>query len=115
MHKGLLLLSGGIDSPVAGYLAKEAGTELYAIHFSAEKIVGNEPLKKSIEACKILGIKKIFVADISEELVELTKKCEIRYYFLLTYPHLPSRLNCFRPDASPIVFIIVSSSVAMMA
>jgi len=84
MHKGLLLLSGGIDSPVAGYLAKEAGTELYAIHFSAEKIVGNEPLKKSIEACKILGIKKIFVADISEELVELTKKCEIRYYFLLS-------------------------------
>ena len=84
MHNGLLLMSGGSDSPVAGYLAKQNGIELAAIHFSAEKIVGNEPLQKSIAACRHLGIKKLLVADISDELVEMTKKCEIRYYFLLS-------------------------------
>jgi thiamine biosynthesis protein ThiI len=84
MQKGLLLLSGGIDSPVAGHLAKQSGIELHAIHFSAEKIVGNEPLRKSIEACKILGIKKILVADIADELVEITKHSDLRYYFLLS-------------------------------
>ena len=84
MQKGLLLLSGGIDSPVAGHLAKQSGVELSAIHFSAEKIVGNEPLRKSIEACKLLGIKKLLVADIADELVEITKLSDLRYYFLLS-------------------------------
>ena len=31
--KGLLLLSGGIDSPVAGYMMAKRGTKLYALHF----------------------------------------------------------------------------------
>ncbi len=31
--KGLLLLSGGIDSPVAGYMMAKRGVKLYALHF----------------------------------------------------------------------------------
>ncbi len=31
--KTLLMLSGGIDSPVAGYLAMKRGVEIEAIHF----------------------------------------------------------------------------------
>ena len=31
--KGLLLLSGGIDSPVAGFMMAKRGTKLYALHF----------------------------------------------------------------------------------
>ena len=31
--KGLLMLSGGIDSPVAGYLASKRGIDIYAIYF----------------------------------------------------------------------------------
>lgn len=31
--KGLLLLSGGIDSPVAGYMMAKRGTKLFALHF----------------------------------------------------------------------------------
>ena len=33
MVKGLLLLSSGIDSPVAGHLMKKKGVEVIAIHF----------------------------------------------------------------------------------
>lgn len=31
--KGMLMLSGGIDSPVAGYLAMKRGLEIEAVHF----------------------------------------------------------------------------------
>ena len=31
--RGLLLLSGGIDSPVAGYMMAKRGTKVYALHF----------------------------------------------------------------------------------
>ena len=80
--KGLLLLSGGIDSPVAAYLAgKEA--ELVALHFSSEKIVGEESIDKSKKLCKVLGIKRLIVIDISDQLAEIAGKCKHAYYFVL--------------------------------
>lgn len=33
--KGLLMISGGIDSPVAGYLMQKRGVEIEAIHFAS--------------------------------------------------------------------------------
>ena len=32
--KGMLMLSGGIDSPVAGYLALKRGVDIEAVHFT---------------------------------------------------------------------------------
>jgi len=78
----LLLLSGGIDSPVAGYLAKKKA-EVIALHFSSEKITGKQSIEKSIKLCKILGIKRLFVCDISDQLVEIASRCKHAYYFVL--------------------------------
>jgi len=58
--KGLLLLSGGIDSPVAAYLAKRKA-KLIALHFSSKKIVGNESIEKAKKLCKALGIKRLII------------------------------------------------------
>ncbi len=80
--KGLLLLSGGIDSPVAGYLAKKKA-ELIALHFSSEKITGKESIEKSKEICKILGISRLIVVDISKQLADIASKCKHAYYFVL--------------------------------
>lgn len=33
--KAMLLVSGGIDSPVAGYMMAKRGLEIEAIHFAA--------------------------------------------------------------------------------
>ena len=33
--KGMLMLSGGIDSPVAGYLALKRGVDIEAVHFAS--------------------------------------------------------------------------------
>ena len=56
--KGLLLLSGGIDSPVAGMLAKNQGIELCAVHFSIEPFTDDSPEKKSRNLAQKLQIKK---------------------------------------------------------
>ena len=44
--KGLLLLSGGIDSPVAGYLAQNRGCELEAIYFHSPPFISEESREK---------------------------------------------------------------------
>jgi len=80
--KGLLLLSGGIDSPVAAYLVGRKA-ELIALHFSNEKITGKESIEKSKQLCRVLGIKKFIVIDISDQLAEIASKCKHAYYFVL--------------------------------
>ncbi len=82
MPKGILLLSGGIDSAVAGYLAKKGGSELAGLHFSSEKITGKEPFEKAKKLAKMLGVKKLFSVEASDAFAELTKKCEHKYYFV---------------------------------
>ncbi len=44
--KGMLLLSGGIDSPVAGYLMAKRGLKLDAIYFHAYPYTSDEALEK---------------------------------------------------------------------
>lgn len=50
--KGLLLLSGGIDSPVAGYLAMKQGVEIECIHFESTPLTSIESAQKVIDLAK---------------------------------------------------------------
>ncbi len=54
--KGLLMLSGGIDSPVAGYLAMKQGIEVDLIHFDSSPLTPLESTQKVIELAKVLSI-----------------------------------------------------------
>ena len=45
--KGTLMLSGGIDSPVAGYLALKRGVEIEALHFASPPYTSPGALKKA--------------------------------------------------------------------
>lgn len=47
--KGLLMLSGGIDSPVAGFLAMKQGVEIEAIHFESTPLTSIESAQKVID------------------------------------------------------------------
>lgn len=53
--KGLLLLSGGIDSPVAGYLMGLRGLSLEAIHFHAYPFTSKEAQDKVEELAAIVA------------------------------------------------------------
>jgi len=79
----LLLISGGIDSPVAAKLLQEQGYILKAIHFSQTPFTDDTPERKSLLLCKKLGIKKMIVVDAGEALKELADKTYREYYFVL--------------------------------
>ena len=53
--KGMLMLSGGIDSPVAGYLAMKRGVKFDAVYFEAIPHTSLEARNKVIELCKKLA------------------------------------------------------------
>ncbi|MBT4870055.1 MAG: hypothetical protein HON47_00580 [Candidatus Diapherotrites archaeon] len=82
-EKALLLLSGGIDSPVAGVITQEKGFDLTAIHFSQVPFTDDTPEKKSLASAKKLGIRELIVIDVGEELKEIADKTFREYYFVL--------------------------------
>ncbi len=45
--KGMLMLSGGIDSPVAGYLGMKRGVEIEAVHFYSPPYTSEKALQKA--------------------------------------------------------------------
>jgi thiamine biosynthesis protein ThiI len=54
--KGMLMLSGGIDSPVAGYLALKRGVEIEAVHFASPPYTSPAALQKAKDLAKKLTV-----------------------------------------------------------
>lgn len=67
--KGLLLLSGGIDSPVAGWLALKRGIQIEGLYFHSSPFVSERSKLKVIDLCKAL---KRFSTTIVLYIVSLT-------------------------------------------
>ncbi len=55
LGKGLLMLSGGIDSPVAGFLAMKRGVKLECIYFDSPPHTSIEAKNKVITLANIIG------------------------------------------------------------
>lgn len=68
--RGLLLLSGGFDSPVAGYRMARRGMEIYAIHFHSYPHTSELAQQKVIDLAhkltKYCGNIKLFVVKFTE-------------------------------------------------
>lgn len=54
--KGLLMISGGIDSPVAGYLLQKRGVEIEAIHFASPPYTSDRSLQKVEDLLKKIAV-----------------------------------------------------------
>lgn len=50
--KGLLMLSGGIDSPVAGFLAMKQGVQIECVHFESTPLTSIESAQKVVDLVK---------------------------------------------------------------
>lgn len=68
--KGLLLLSGGIDSPVAGYLIAKRGLKLEALHFHSYPYTSEEAKDKVLTLAKKLCD---YVDEIKLHIISFTK------------------------------------------
>lgn len=53
--KGLLMLSGGLDSPVAGYLAQKQGIEIECVHFESTPLTSIESSQKVVDLVKMIS------------------------------------------------------------
>ena len=81
--KGLLMLSGGIDSPVAGYLAMKRGVNVEAIYFDSPPHTSIEAKNKVKKLSEILneysGKVKLHVVPFTKIQEEIYKKCPDNY------------------------------------
>jgi len=68
--KGLLLLSGGIDSPVAGYLMAKRGLKIDAVHFSTPPFTSEQSLEK---VKRLLTLLSRFLTEINLYVVAFTE------------------------------------------
>ncbi|MBQ9703126.1 MAG: tRNA 4-thiouridine(8) synthase ThiI [Clostridia bacterium] len=85
--RGLLLLSGGIDSPVAGFMMAKRGVQLEAIHFESFPYTSERAKEKVLELAKILTdyTTKIRVHIISLTHIQemIRDNCDEDYFTLL--------------------------------
>jgi tRNA uracil 4-sulfurtransferase len=76
--KGLLLLSGGIDSPVAGYMMAKRGLALEACYFHAYPYTSQEARDKVVSLAKILasyaGGMKLWILPFTEAQLKIKKE-----------------------------------------
>ena len=68
--KALLLLSGGIDSPVAGYLMAKRGLKIEAVHFHSYPYTSEQAKEKVITLAKELSL---YCDEIKLHIVSFTK------------------------------------------
>ena len=54
--KALLMMSGGIDSPVAGYLTMKRGLKIECIHFASEPYTSSQAKEKVYKLAEILSV-----------------------------------------------------------
>ena len=83
MQRGIALLSGGIDSPVAIYLMKDR-LEIIAAHFHQLPLTDEKEVEKVKVLANRLGLKKIYLIPFVPALKALTEKCRHKDYFILS-------------------------------
>ena len=85
--RGMLLLSGGIDSPVAGWMMAKRGLELSAVHFFSYPYTSEEAKEKVLDLAGILaqwcGRITVHVVPFTKIQLAIAEKCQEDYSTIL--------------------------------
>ena len=86
--RGMLLLSGGIDSPVAGYMMAKRGLEIEAIHFESFPYTSEMARDKVLRLAQIVSAYNndrmiVHVVSLTHVQEELVRSCQEDYFTLL--------------------------------
>lgn len=85
--KVALLMSGGIDSPVAGYMVAKRGVELIGVHFHSFPFTSERAKEKVIDLTRILtkyaGAIKLYIVPFTTIQTEIGEKCDERQTTLI--------------------------------
>ena len=84
---GLLLLSGGIDSPVAGYMMAKRGVKVASVHFHSYPYTSNMAREKVEKLAKIIsaytGNMTIYMISVAKLQEQIHAKCNDSYMITL--------------------------------
>ena len=105
--KALLLLSGGFDSPVAGYMVSRRGVYLDAVYFNAPPYTSDRAKQKVIDLAKVLasytGPIRLHIINFTEIQMAIYEKCPhdeltiiMRRYMMKIAQHIAEETeDCF--------------------
>ena len=107
--KGMLMLSGGIDSPVAGYLALKRGVDIEAVHFASPPYTSPGALKKAQDLTRKLtkfgGNIQFIEVPFTEIQEEIKAKAPEAYLMTLTRRFMMRITDRIREERSAQVII----------
>ena len=85
--RGMLLLSGGIDSPVAGWMMAKRGLELGGVHFFSYPYTSEEAKQKVLDLAEVLskwsGKLTVTIVPFTHIQTEIRDKCQEDYFTLI--------------------------------
>ena len=85
--KAMLLLSGGIDSPVAGYMIAKRGVQLELLHFASPPYTSEQAREKVLQLAQELtvwcGRLTVHVVPFTEIQEEIRRKCPEDHFTLI--------------------------------
>lgn len=103
--KAMLLLSGGIDSPVAGYMIAKRGVSIDAVYFHAPPYTSERAKQKVIDLAKIVsryaGEINLHIVNFTDIQLYIYEKCPheeltilMRRYMMRIAEHFAKKNNC---------------------
>ncbi|WP_162012597.1 tRNA uracil 4-sulfurtransferase ThiI [Streptococcus sp. S784/96/1] len=107
--KGMLMLSGGIDSPVAGYLALKRGVDIEAVHFASPPYTSPGALKKAHDLTRKLtkfgGNIQFIEVPFTEIQEEIKEKAPEAYLMTLTRRFMMRITDRIREERDGLVIV----------
>lgn len=85
--KACLLLSGGIDSPVAGFMIAKRGVELCCVHYHSFPYTSERAREKVLELARLLseycGRMRVYIVPFTEIQLQIHEKCPENFTTLI--------------------------------
>ena len=85
--KAAILISGGIDSPVAAYMMAKRGVKLMAVHFASPPYTSpraERKVKKLLsKVASFSGEIKLYIVPFTKIQTEISEKCQEEYFTLI--------------------------------
>ena len=107
--KGMLMLSGGIDSPVAGYVSLKRGVDIEAVHFASPPYTSPGALKKAQDLTRKLtrfgGNITFIEVPFTEIQEEIKEKAPEAYLMTLTRRFMMRITDRIREERNGLVII----------
>lgn len=116
--RGMLLLSGGIDSPVAAYMMAKRGMKIFAVHFASPPYTSEKAREKVLELRDIVtayaeGI-RLFVVPFTEIQLAIHKNCPANYMITIMRRFM-MRIACRLAETYDCGAVITGESLGQVA